>query len=431
MAVICWRIRREGDGPILYRGRRAGRDGVPFEMLKFRTMVVDAERVGGSSTADDDARITATGRTLRRYKLDELPQLFNVLRGDMSLVGPRPQVLDEVAGYNDEERHLLDVRPGITDWASLRFNNEGEILRGHDDPDQAYAELIRPEKVRLGLEYVRRATLLDDLRILWRTATLPFRGREGAFVSVTETWGSPASPEQLEMALFRYHLVGDLAAGGRVLEVGCGAGMGLDYLSHRAAEAVGCDVSPELVAEAREHVPGVSIVEAGVPGLPFEERSFDVVAMLEMIYYVDDQAAAIADAARLLRPGGYLVLAMPNPDRPSFNPSPFSTRYPRLPHLARILRQAGLQPRVYGAFPVAAPSARDRWIERLRRPAVRLHLVPRSMRAKALVKRLLYGRLPRLGAVHEGMAKLEEAEELDPSRPTASYRNLYAVGRKA
>jgi lipopolysaccharide/colanic/teichoic acid biosynthesis glycosyltransferase len=179
LAVITWRIRSDGDGPIFYTGTRVGRDGRPFKMYKFRTMVVNADRVGGPNTPDDDDRLTRTGRTLRKYKLDELPQLLNVLKGDMSFVGPRPQVPGEVAGYTAEERQLLTVRPGITDWASLRFHNEGEILRGQADPDRAYAELIRPEKMRLGLQYVRSATLKDDLSILVQTVLVPLRGRRG------------------------------------------------------------------------------------------------------------------------------------------------------------------------------------------------------------------------------------------------------------
>jgi lipopolysaccharide/colanic/teichoic acid biosynthesis glycosyltransferase len=138
-------------------------------MLKFRTMVVNADRIGGSSSADDDPRITAIGRWLRRTKLDELPQLFNVLGGSMSLVGPRPQIAHDVAKYTDEERAILTVKPGITDWASIRFHNEGAILAGHADPDQAYIDLIRPEKLRLCLEYVRRRSFGTDLSILWMT----------------------------------------------------------------------------------------------------------------------------------------------------------------------------------------------------------------------------------------------------------------------
>jgi lipopolysaccharide/colanic/teichoic acid biosynthesis glycosyltransferase len=173
--AIWLRIKLDRDGPAIYAGRRVGRGGREFRMFKFRTMVVNADRVGGPSTPDDDPRLTKTGRFLRRYKLDELPQLINVLKGDMSFVGPRPQVPVEVANYTDEERELLTVRPGITDWASLRFHNEGEILAGHADPERAYNELIRPEKMRLGLEYARRGTFRDDLSILAKTFIVPLR----------------------------------------------------------------------------------------------------------------------------------------------------------------------------------------------------------------------------------------------------------------
>ena len=177
MAAIWLRIQGTADGPVIYSGVRAGRGGRAFKMYKFRTMVVNADRIGGPSTSDDDTRLTATGRRLRRYKLDELPQLYNVFKGDMSLVGPRPEVLTEVEKYTQEELHLLDVRPGISDWASLRFSNEGEILKGQADPHQAYLQLIRPEKVQLGLEYVRRARFADDLAILARTLVLPIMRR--------------------------------------------------------------------------------------------------------------------------------------------------------------------------------------------------------------------------------------------------------------
>ncbi|MEV6342707.1 sugar transferase [Actinoplanes sp. NPDC051851] len=168
--AAVWMIKREDGGPILYRGIRIGRGGRPFAMLKFRSMVIDAARLGSASTADDDPRLTRTGRMLRRWKLDELPQLVNVLAGDMSLVGPRPQVASDVARYTDRERRLLDVRPGITDWSSILFRDEGGILAGHDDVDRAYDELIRPRKIQLGLEYVDRRSLGTDLRILGLTA---------------------------------------------------------------------------------------------------------------------------------------------------------------------------------------------------------------------------------------------------------------------
>lgn len=164
-------------GSILYRGVRVGRGSRRFDIYKFRTMVMNAESLGGTSTSDDDRRITRVGAVLRRWKLDELPQLWNVLAGDMSLVGPRPQVEHDVAKYTAEEKAILGVRPGITDWSSIKFRNEGEILKDQPDPDQAYIDLIRPEKIRLQLHYVRTRSFLTDLKILWATF-LALAGRE-------------------------------------------------------------------------------------------------------------------------------------------------------------------------------------------------------------------------------------------------------------
>ena len=168
-AAVAVAIKIESAGPVFYRGVRAGRYGKAFRIFKFRTMVMNAEALGSASTPEDDQRITQVGRFLRKLKLDELPQLLNVLRGEMSLVGPRPEVLQEVLLYTEEEKRLLEVRPGITDWASIRFRNEGEILRGSADPHAAYREKIRPEKIRLGLEYVERRSFLTDCKIIVRT----------------------------------------------------------------------------------------------------------------------------------------------------------------------------------------------------------------------------------------------------------------------
>jgi len=176
-AYAAWRIKREDGGPVLFRGERIGVGGRPFGMLKFRSMRVDAARTGGSSTAHDDPRLTAAGRMLRRWKLDEWPQFYNVLRGDMSLVGPRPQVAWDVRRYTERERLLLTVRPGITDWASIVFRDEGGILAGHADPDEAYDELIRPRKIALGLAYVQNRSLRTDLEILALTAAAVLGGR--------------------------------------------------------------------------------------------------------------------------------------------------------------------------------------------------------------------------------------------------------------
>ena len=162
-------IKITSPGPVFYRGRRVGLHGRPFRIFKFRSMVIDAERLGGASTADGDPRITPIGRALRKTKLDELPQLLNVLVGDMSFVGPRPEVQQYVDLYTEEEKAILTVRPGITDWASLWNPDEGAVLAGAADPERAYLELIRPQKLKWQLAYVRERSFLVDLSILART----------------------------------------------------------------------------------------------------------------------------------------------------------------------------------------------------------------------------------------------------------------------
>jgi len=169
LGIIGLLIKLEDDGPVFYRGERVGRGGKMFKIYKFRTLVIDAERLGGSSTADDDPRITKIGRRLRKYKLDELPQLINVLKGEMSIVGPRPEIKCYTDLYTEEERAILSVRPGITDWASIWNPDEGAILAGSEDPDRVYMEQIRPEKVRLQLKYVRERSFMNDLKIILQT----------------------------------------------------------------------------------------------------------------------------------------------------------------------------------------------------------------------------------------------------------------------
>jgi len=149
-----------------YVAVRAGRGGKPFRMIKLRSMVIDADQNGVDSTAETDQRITRAGHIIRRYKLDEFSQLINVFLGDMSLVGPRPNVIREVSLYTEEEKHLLDVRPGITDLASIVFSDEGDILAGSGNPDLKYNQIIRPWKSRLGLLYVEKHTILLDLYII-------------------------------------------------------------------------------------------------------------------------------------------------------------------------------------------------------------------------------------------------------------------------
>ncbi len=167
--LICIRIKLDSKGPMFYRGVRVGKHGRQFRMLKFRTMVVNADRIGGPSTSGDDPRITKIGRRLRRYNLDELPQFINVLKGDMSIVGPRPEVPQYVALFTEEEKTILTVRPGITDWATIWVRDEGAVLAGNVDPEKAYMEKIWPEKHRLELEYVRKHSIGVDIRIMAMT----------------------------------------------------------------------------------------------------------------------------------------------------------------------------------------------------------------------------------------------------------------------
>jgi lipopolysaccharide/colanic/teichoic acid biosynthesis glycosyltransferase len=169
IVIVAALVKKTSPGPILYRGLRAGRNGRNFYILKFRTMVVNAEKIGGASTAVDDPRLTRIGRLLRKYKLDELPQFFNVLGGSMSLVGPRPQVLSYTDKYQGEELQILTMRPGITDLASLYFSDMDKIL-GSGDVDTKYATEIEPVKNVLRLRYVQEASLLLDFRILIETA---------------------------------------------------------------------------------------------------------------------------------------------------------------------------------------------------------------------------------------------------------------------
>ena len=169
MILIAVLIKLDSRGPVFYRGVRVGIRGNLFRVFKFRTMVVDAEKIGGSSTPDDDTRITRTGKILRKHKLDELPQLLNVLSGEMSFVGPRPEVQHYVNMYSEKEKVILSIRPGITDWASLWNPDGGAILAGSPDPERTYLEKIRPEKIRLQLEYLSKRSFSTDMTIIFQT----------------------------------------------------------------------------------------------------------------------------------------------------------------------------------------------------------------------------------------------------------------------
>lgn len=171
LILICFLIWLQDRHSPFYVAERVGRENRPFRMVKIRSMIVRADQTGVDSTAGDDKRITPLGHMVRKLKLDELSQLWNVLKGDMSLVGPRPNVPREVALYTSEEKGLLKVRPGITDISSIVFADEGEILEGAEDPDLRYHQIIRPWKSRLGLLYIQENGLILDLKLILLTLT--------------------------------------------------------------------------------------------------------------------------------------------------------------------------------------------------------------------------------------------------------------------
>ena len=179
-----------------YIADRAAKGGGTFKMFKFRSMVVDADKSGVDSTSASDMRITAVGRFVRKFKLDELSQLWNVLKGDMSLVGPRPQVQRDVVIYTEDEKRLLSVRPGITDISSIVFADEGEILKDSTDPDLDYNQLIRPWKSRLGLFYIDNQSLILDLKLIWLTV-MTILSRERALAGVNKILVDLGANEQL------------------------------------------------------------------------------------------------------------------------------------------------------------------------------------------------------------------------------------------
>jgi lipopolysaccharide/colanic/teichoic acid biosynthesis glycosyltransferase len=170
LAVLVVLVRATSPGPALFRQTRIGRDGRPFVLLKLRTMHADAASTGPTITAGTDPRITRLGARLRRAKLDELPQLWNVLRGDMSLVGPRPEVPHYVARYTAAQRAVLRARPGLTDPASLAWADEAATLATFADPQRAYAEAVLPQKLAASLAYLERRTVWSDLAVVTRTA---------------------------------------------------------------------------------------------------------------------------------------------------------------------------------------------------------------------------------------------------------------------
>lgn len=167
--IVSIAIKLDSPGNIMFLQKRVGKCGKEFDIFKFRTMVTNAERLGKQITVGKDNRITKVGAFLRKYKIDELPQLFNVLKGDMSLVGPRPEVPKYVALYNEEQKKVLSVRPGITDLASLKYSDENDILGKVGNPEEYYINVIMKDKLSLNLEYIEKSNLFFDISLVIKT----------------------------------------------------------------------------------------------------------------------------------------------------------------------------------------------------------------------------------------------------------------------
>lgn len=168
LILAIW-IKCDSEGPIFYRQVRVGRNNKDFKLFKFRSMRVGSDKKGLITVGGHDPRITRSGYFIRKYKLDELPQLINVFVGNMSLVGPRPEVRKYVDMYTAEQMHVLDVRPGITDYASICYRNENELLEQVDKPDEYYVTVVMQDKLRINLEYVQNQTFLLDIELILRT----------------------------------------------------------------------------------------------------------------------------------------------------------------------------------------------------------------------------------------------------------------------
>lgn len=169
LIIIAIIIKISDPGPILFKQVRVGKDNKDFKILKFRTMSPDLKGNSLQITSSHDPRITKIGKVLRKLKLDELPQLFNVLFGDMSLVGPRPEVRRYVDIYNEEQKKVLKVKPGITDLASIKYRNENDLLAASNDPEKTYIEEIMPEKLKINQEYINKASVLYDIKLILKT----------------------------------------------------------------------------------------------------------------------------------------------------------------------------------------------------------------------------------------------------------------------
>lgn len=172
--IIAISIKLDSKGPVIYKQMRVGKDNCNFYLYKFRSMRVDSDKYGLITVGDKDSRITKVGYFIRKYKLDEFPQLINVIKGNMSIVGPRPVVRSVVELYTPEQMEVLSVRPGLTDPATILYRNESEILASVEDPEQYYRTVIMPNKLKLSINYLHNASMVQDIKLIWLTLSKVF-----------------------------------------------------------------------------------------------------------------------------------------------------------------------------------------------------------------------------------------------------------------
>lgn len=251
------------------------------------------------------------------------------------------------------------------------------------------------------------------------------------FTTVTETPGARLSKHGMAMLCHRYRTALDHCAGKDVLEVACGAGQGLGYLARQAKRVVGGDCTPHLVQIARQHYKErILVSELDAHHLDLPERSFDVVILFEALYYLASPQKFLQECRRVLRPGGIVLISTINREWEDFNPSPFSTKYHSARELSELLREQRFQPELFGAFPVGGGSLRDAVVSLVKRAAVALHLVPKTMGGKEFLKRIFFGSLiplpPELGP---DMPDYEPPAPVPGDAPCPQFRVIYAVGR--
>ncbi len=253
-----------------------------------------------------------------------------------------------------------------------------------------------------------------------------------SYSTVTELPGAGVTPEQLAMLFARYDLAAGRAEGKDVLEVACGPGVGLGYLARRARRIVGGDYDAQMLRLATAHYGDrIPVLRLDAHALPFTDHSFDVVILFEALYYLPAPARFVAEAHRVLRPGGMILISTVNRDWPGFNPSPFSVRYFSLPELRSLLNDEGFVVELLGGFPVNASTPRDWVVEITRRFAIRLHLIPSTMKGKQLVKRLVYGRLASIPReLQNGSSEALAPVPLAGNAASNGFKILYAIGQR-